>query len=130
MEDCGASAERHLLRASDASDALAFRVAELVGIIGCLTAMVSNATGLSIARAVPTEAEASDLGESQEARRGEATAEEEEAEDEEAEDEEEAAEQESELSDKEPAVPPSKARRSASAIVSGEDRGLDSAAPR
>ena len=57
MEDCGASAERHLLRSSDALDVLAFGDVELVGIIGCLTAMVSNATGLSIARAVPAEAE-------------------------------------------------------------------------
>ena len=117
MEDCGASAERHLLRSSDALDVLAFGDVELVGIIGCLTAMVSNATGLSIARAVPAEAEASDLGESQKACRGEVTAEEEEAEEDEAEDEEVAAVEEQ--SDKEPAV--SKARRSASAIMSGED---------
>ena len=120
MDDCEASEERHLIPASDASDALAIGVVELVGIIGCLSAMVSSA------RAVPAEAEVSDEGESQEALRGEATAEENETEGEEAEDEEEAAEQESELSDKEPAVPPSKARRSASAIMSGED----GAAPR
>jgi hypothetical protein len=126
LDDCEASAERHLIPASDASNALAIGVVELVGIIGCLSAMVSSAAGLSSARAVPAEAEVSDVGESQEALRGEATAEENETEGEEAEDEEEAAEQESELSDKEPAVPPSKARRSASAIMSGED----GAAPR
>ena len=126
MEDCGASAERYLIPASGASDALAIGVVELVGIIGCLSAMVSSAAGFSSARAVLAEAEVSDVGESQEALRGEATAEENETEGEEAEDEEEAAEQESELSDKEPAVPPSKAQRSASAIMSGED----GAAPR
>ena len=126
MEDCGASAEWHLIPASDASDALAIGLVELVGIIGCLSAMVSSAAGFSSARAVPAEAEVSDVGESHEALRGEATAEENETEGEEAEDEEEAAEEESELSDQEPAVPPSKARRSASAIMSGED----GAAPR
>ena len=124
MEDCGASAEWHLIPASDVSDALAIGLVELVGIIGCLSAMVSSAAGFS--SAVQAEAEVSDVGESHEALRGEATAEENETEGEEAEDEEEAAEEESELSDQEPAVPPSKARRSASAIMSGED----GAAPR